>query len=105
VRIAHLNAVLRSLDARAQLTEDRGLVAATTDRDPVRRLGVLCADALARAVAVGGTQRVGTCAAPPCRCVYIDRTRAARQRYCCDVCNDRAAATAYRARQRQRVAR
>jgi predicted RNA-binding Zn ribbon-like protein len=45
-----------------------------------------------------GTVRIGTCQADPCTCVYVDRSRARTRRYCCDQCNDRAAATAYRHR-------
>lgn len=49
-----------------------------------------------------GTARLGTCHAPPCTCVYIDRSRARTRRYCCDQCNDRAAAAAYRRRNNPR---
>jgi predicted RNA-binding Zn ribbon-like protein len=45
-----------------------------------------------------GTARLGICEADPCRCVYVDRSRARTRRYCCDQCNDRAAAAAYRRR-------
>lgn len=45
-----------------------------------------------------GTTRLGVCHADPCRCVYVDRSRARIRRYCCDQCNDRAAAAAYRQR-------
>jgi len=45
-----------------------------------------------------GTTRLGICQASPCTCVYVDRSRARTRRYCCDQCNDRAAAAAYRRR-------
>jgi hypothetical protein len=45
-----------------------------------------------------GTARLGTCQAAPCNCVYVDHSRARTRRYCCDQCNDRAAAAAYRQR-------
>ena len=45
-----------------------------------------------------GTARLGTCQAIPCNCVYVDHSRARTRRYCCDQCNDRAAAAAYRRR-------
>jgi predicted RNA-binding Zn ribbon-like protein len=45
-----------------------------------------------------GTVRIGVCQAEPCTCVYVDRSRARTRRYCCDQCNDRAAASAYRRR-------
>lgn len=56
--------------------------------------------ALAAQVAAQGTDRLGICHAPPCQCVYVDRTRPGTRRFCCDQCNDRAAATAYRRRRR-----
>jgi predicted RNA-binding Zn ribbon-like protein len=45
-----------------------------------------------------GSGRTGICQADPCTCVYVDRSRARTRRYCCDQCNDRAAAAAYRRR-------
>jgi predicted RNA-binding Zn ribbon-like protein len=54
--------------------------------------------ALAAHIARHGLTRLGSCAAHPCACVYVDRTRAGTRRYCCDLCNDRAAAAAYRNR-------
>ncbi len=56
--------------------------------------------ALAAHVARHGLGRLGSCVAHPCACVYVDRTRAGNRRYCCDLCNDRAAAAAYRRRRR-----
>jgi len=71
---------------------------ADPDPDPVTELAAVATDALARAMAVGGPDRFGTCAGDPCRCAYVDRTRAGRQRFCCQLCNDRMAAAAYRSR-------
>lgn len=47
------------------------------------------------------TPRLGTCGSDPCRCAFVDRTRGGTRRYCCDWCNDRAAARAYRRRRKQ----
>lgn len=58
------------------------------------RLLLALADQLVR----HGTARIGVCQAAPCNCVYVDRSRARTRRYCCDQCNDRAAAAAYRRR-------
>jgi predicted RNA-binding Zn ribbon-like protein len=55
--------------------------------------------ALAAFIARHGLRRLGSCAAGPCACVFVDRTRAGNRRYCRDLCNDRAAASAYRRRQ------
>ena len=54
--------------------------------------------ALAECVASRGLGRLGTCAAPPCHCAFVDRTRARTRRYCCTACNDRTAARLYRQR-------
>jgi predicted RNA-binding Zn ribbon-like protein len=56
--------------------------------------------ALATHLVRHGAVRLGTCQASPCDCVYVDRSRARTRRYCCDQCNDRAAAAAYRQRTR-----
>jgi predicted RNA-binding Zn ribbon-like protein len=97
-KAAALNAVLEGADARARIVPPGRLAAVAPDDDPVRVLAALCADALARALVVGGPQRLGTCAGHPCRCGYVDRTRAGRQRFCCQLCNDRMASAAYRGR-------
>ena len=56
--------------------------------------------ALAGFVADHGTGRLGVCGSDPCRCVFVDRTRAGTRKYCCDYCNDRFAARAYRRRKK-----
>jgi predicted RNA-binding Zn ribbon-like protein len=56
--------------------------------------------AVAMHIARHGVDRLGTCGSDPCRCAFVDRTRAGTRRYCCSWCNDRAAARAYRKRQR-----
>jgi predicted RNA-binding Zn ribbon-like protein len=57
--------------------------------------------ALATHLVRHGAVRLGSCHARPCDCVYVDRSRARTRRYCCDKCNDRAAAAAYRQRARE----
>ena len=56
--------------------------------------------ALAEYIAHRGVGRLGTCAALPCQCAFLDRTRAQTRRFCCTACNDRAAALLYRRRKR-----
>jgi predicted RNA-binding Zn ribbon-like protein len=56
--------------------------------------------ALAEHIVHRGPGRLGTCAALPCQCAFIDRTRAGTRRFCCTACNDRAAALLYRRRKR-----
>jgi predicted RNA-binding Zn ribbon-like protein len=54
--------------------------------------------AVAQHVAEHGVDRLGICVSDPCRCAYVDHTRGGTRRYCCTLCNDRAAARAYRRR-------
>jgi len=54
--------------------------------------------AVATHVAEHGLGRLGICESDPCRCAYVDTTRGRTRRYCCTLCNDRAAARAYRRR-------
>jgi predicted RNA-binding Zn ribbon-like protein len=96
-KVAALNAVLAGATG-AELIDGGRRLAATGGTDAVARFGVVLADALAHALSTGGPDRFGTCAADPCRCAYVDRTRGGRQRYCCALCNDRMAAAAYRRR-------
>ncbi len=56
--------------------------------------------ALATHLATHGLGRLGICGAAPCTCVFVDRTRPGTRKYCCDQCNDRAAAAAYYQRRR-----
>lgn len=65
----------------------------------VRRLE----DRVSVAVAVGLASpgiRLGLCDAHPCRCAYVDRSRAGTRRFCCELCADRFAAAAYRRRRK-----
>jgi predicted RNA-binding Zn ribbon-like protein len=67
--------------------------------DAVRRLE----DRVSVAVAIGLASpgiRLGLCDADPCRCAFVDRSRAGTRRFCCDLCADRFAAAAYRRRRR-----
>jgi predicted RNA-binding Zn ribbon-like protein len=70
------------------------------DRTGYAALAARLPAALAAHIADHGIGRLGICASDPCRCAFVDRTRAGIRRYCCSVCNDRYAARAYRRRQR-----
>lgn len=72
------------------------------DRRGVAALRARFVGALTEQLLRSATARIGVCQAPPCTCVYVDRGRAGTRRYCCDLCNDRAAASAYRSRRRQK---
>ncbi|MGI9005168.1 MAG: ABATE domain-containing protein [Streptosporangiaceae bacterium] len=68
----------------------------------MRALAARLPAALAGHLAQNGAGRLGICGSSPCRCAFIDRTRARTRRYCCVECNDRAAARRYRQRQAAR---
>lgn len=68
------------------------------DRVGVAAMEARLPAALAAFVAEHGVRRLGVCDSDPCRCVFVDRTRAGTRKYCCSYCNDRRAARAYRAR-------
>jgi predicted RNA-binding Zn ribbon-like protein len=69
----------------------RALVDELAGRASVALLGVIEA---------GGWSRFGSCAASPCCCVFVDRSRNRSRRYCCDLCADRATQAAARSRRR-----
>jgi predicted RNA-binding Zn ribbon-like protein len=71
---------------------------ATPDRTGYAALAARLPAAVAAHVAAHGVGRLGICASDPCRCAFVDRTRASTRRYCCIICNDRYAARAYRRR-------
>lgn len=103
-RIATLNEVLAEVsDGTAVEAAPDGTLrlAPLPHAGPIGPFAALVTGALARAAVTGGADRFGVCAADPCRAPYLDRTRAGRQRFCCELCNNRAAAAAYRSRTRR----
>jgi len=100
---AVLNPLLTSSRAVSLLVPDESgamSLAVAPERRGLAALQARLPAALAAFVATRGPQRLGTCAADPCSCAFVDRTRAATRRFCCSFCNDRAAARKYRARRR-----
>jgi predicted RNA-binding Zn ribbon-like protein len=71
------------------------------DRTGLAALAARLPAAVAAHVAGHGVGRLGVCASDPCRCAFVDRSRAGTRRHCCTVCNDRNAARAYRRRRRE----
>jgi predicted RNA-binding Zn ribbon-like protein len=66
-------------------------------------LAPLSAMALLEVIRDRGWNRFGFCSAPPCECVYVDRTRNSSRRYCSEVCANRAAQAAHRRRKRTKA--
>jgi predicted RNA-binding Zn ribbon-like protein len=94
-----LNPMLRET-VRAQLAPGNGTArwAPAAGQQGMTALRTRLLAALAAHLVRHGIARLGTCQAAPCNCVYVDHSRARTRRYCCDQCNDRAAAAAYRRR-------
>jgi predicted RNA-binding Zn ribbon-like protein len=69
-----------------------------------QELGGRSAVALLGVIEQGGWDRFGLCAAAPCCCIYVDRSRNRSRRYCCGLCADRATQAAARRRKRERAA-
>ena len=100
-----LNPMMVSAGAVPLLVEDpaapgRGRFETAVDRRGLAALEARLPLAVARQITAFGIARLGTCGSDPCRCAFVDRTRAGTRRYCCVWCNDRSAARAYRRRQR-----
>jgi predicted RNA-binding Zn ribbon-like protein len=100
---AGLNDLLARGDARATLVPVDGRLRLVVGANLSGRaaLAARLPAAVAEHVAVHGLHRLGVCASDPCRCAFVDRTRAGIRRHCCSWCNDRAAARAYRRRRAQ----
>jgi predicted RNA-binding Zn ribbon-like protein len=73
----------------------RSLVDELAGRSSVALLGV---------IEEGGWRRFGRCAASPCCCVFVDRSRNRSRRYCCHWCADRATQAAARKRRKTQTA-
>jgi predicted RNA-binding Zn ribbon-like protein len=97
-----LNPMLRDARAVPELvvTADRIDLQVAPGKRGLAALAARLPAALADQVAGRGVGRLGTCASAPCQCAFVDRTRAATRRFCCSICNDRAAARLYRQRRR-----
>jgi len=105
--VRELNAVARDAGAVPQLERanegwtfryGRGSRALATDlagRTSVALLGVIEEEEW---------NRFGLCAASPCCCVFVDRSRNRSRRYCCHYCADRATQAAARRRRKAKTA-
>jgi predicted RNA-binding Zn ribbon-like protein len=98
--VHHLNEVLGESRAVLQL---EGALRAWRFRFAGPLLDVLAATtawSLLEGIRVDGWDRFGRCAAAPCCCVFVDRSRNRSRRYCSELCADRAAQAAHRRRLR-----
>jgi hypothetical protein len=99
---ALLNPALVRAGAVAQLviTPDGPALQVAPGEQGLAALAARLPAALASHLAQRGMGRLGTCAAGPCDCAFVDYTRGRTRRFCSTACNDRAAAQAYRQRKR-----
>jgi predicted RNA-binding Zn ribbon-like protein len=101
--VAELNALAREAGAVPQLERGNGGWAfryGAGRRALATELAGRTSVALLEVIAEKGWRRFGLCAAAPCCCVYVDRSRNKSRRYCCELCADRAAQAALRRRRR-----
>ena len=103
--VVRLNRVLDRSRARPQL-------ARSGDGWQVRWVGGVvdvvastAAMALLEAISEDSWERFGTCAGAPCCCVFVDRSKNRSRRFCSDLCADRVAQAALRARRRHQAQR
>jgi predicted RNA-binding Zn ribbon-like protein len=94
-----LNQILRQSDAKPQWEHDGAAWRLRWVGAPLAVLASTAAMSLLEAIRDDGWERFGTCAAAPCCCVFVDRSRNHSRRYCSALCADRVAQAAYRRRQ------
>ena len=106
VAVRELNAIAREAGAIPQLVRGNGdwefrygggkrsLTIELAGKTSVALLGVIEQE---------GWTRFGRCAASPCCCVFIDRSRNRSRRYCCHWCADRATQAAARRRRKAKT--
>lgn len=101
-QLRRLNDLLGRVPATPRIVEHDGqpphMHYVTADGPAVLHVGASFAMALATTLIDHGAQRFGQCAAPACRQVYVDRSRAGRQRFCSKTCATRVHVAAHRAR-------
>ncbi|HLM93855.1 MAG TPA: ABATE domain-containing protein [Gaiellaceae bacterium] len=105
--VEELNAVAREAGAIPQLEPRNGgwtFRYGIGRRSLVDELAGRASVALLGVIEEGGWKRFGLCAASPCCCVFVDRSRNRSRRYCCHYCADRATQAAARRRRRARTA-
>jgi predicted RNA-binding Zn ribbon-like protein len=105
--VEELNALAREAGAIPQLTpRNRGwsFRYGVGRRSLVDELAGRASVALLGVIEQGGWSRFGLCAASPCCCVFVDRSRNRSRRYCCHYCADRATQAAARSRRKAQTA-
>ena len=105
--VEELNALARESGAIPQLERKNGgwtFRYGIGRRSLVDELAGRASVALLGVIEEGGWRRFGRCAASPCGCVFVDRSRNRSRRYCCHWCADRATQAAARRRRKTQAA-
>ncbi|WP_308259425.1 CGNR zinc finger domain-containing protein [Pseudonocardia sp. H11422] len=106
-RIGHVNELLAQAAARPVISTHDGqpphLHYADENADVVTRVQATTAAGLAMVLAGAGPDRLGRCAAPGCRTVFVDVSRGGRRTYCSPACATRVDVAAHRTRSRSRT--
>ena len=105
--VEELNALARESGAIPQLERKNGgwtFRYGIGRRSLVDELAGRASVALLGVIEEGGWRRFGRCAAAPCCCVFVDRSRNRSRRYCCHWCADRATQAAARRRRKTQAA-
>jgi predicted RNA-binding Zn ribbon-like protein len=101
---SHLNQVLRNCEFQPHLvySVDQGLhLQVASDRAPTWRwIAAACGLGMVSLLMDHGAQRLGVCASPGCRRVFLDRSRAGNRQFCSVACGNRVHASAFRERRR-----
>jgi predicted RNA-binding Zn ribbon-like protein len=100
--VGFLNEILRESEATPQLVQERGGWRLRWVGSSYDVLASTSAASLLEAIRDDGWERFGICAAAPCCCVFVDRSRNRSRRYCSSLCADRVAQAAYRRRRKAR---
>ena len=98
--VAALNGILQESRARPQLQRVDGRWELAWTGPTVEVLAATTAMSLLEAIRDDGRDRFGICAGAPCCCVFVDRSKNRSRRFCSDLCADRVAQAAHRARRR-----
>jgi predicted RNA-binding Zn ribbon-like protein len=106
VAVEELNRLAGEAEAIPQLERENGgwvFRYGTGGNSLVEELAGRTSVALLGVIEARGWTRFGLCAASPCCCVFVDRSRNRSRRYCCDLCADRATQAAARRRRKARA--
>ncbi|CAG0930673.1 hypothetical protein PLCT1_01441 [Planctomycetaceae bacterium] len=101
-----LNVLFANISIYVQLEVDAGgkprfLFQVPPDESIAQRLSVEAATGIVTAIQQVGVERLRSCAAEPCRKVFIDGSRNHSRRFCSDRCSNRYNTAAFRERQRR----